>query len=1177
MSSSTGKTDADFRLDNGDDALTFPAHAEPTDDSPTIISKTHPLVEPKPSGHDKITELNGKAAVGEGMVNGLRGRRLAHYELIEPIGVGGMAAVLRAHDTQLDRQVALKILPPEMAVDVENVQRFHQEAKAAARLDHENIARVFFCGEDQGLHFIAFEFVEGDNLRTLLERRRRLPVPEAVRYVLQIATGLEHASSRGVVHRDVKPSNIIVSPNGRAKLVDMGLARNMERREQDLTHSGVTLGTFDYLSPEQAMEPRDADARSDIYSLGCTFYHMLTGQPPVPEGTAAKKLHHHQHIDPVDPRQLNQDVPDEIALILGRMMAKDPKKRYQRPLQLVQHLMQVARKVGAADDLPEGALFVDTPLPTGPRSRPVLIVSVVGLALAAMIGLVAIGPGDYLPVSGPGPAVTGPDAPPKKNEVSSIVPEALVIGSDANSTGPSAVVRSAAGFAEQAKSRNLDVRKSLKISKSIALEEIGESVTFAKGDNLVIEPDASSYTGVSVKFKPAENRPTEGIVLTGGSYIFKNLTFQVDGAGDLDKAVAGIVVRSGTQVTFDKCSFEQKGMPLFNPEKWGVASVLVEHDPASGLARPRVVFSQCDFYGSKGEGTKTRDNAGQVAVAVQGDADVRATDCGFMPHGAFFHILSPSEIGKTAISLDHCSGLVLSGPVFRFKPKAGASLTAKHCLFDRYNNAIVQKNEPDFIRQLDSTRISYQGEANYFHSLNALWSIGDSIVNNMEGFRGKLAQGDYDKESIAPTLTEEKSPWYAPLPETLPSEKAFQVKPEYYGVYGLRKCAWGDLAATETPALKLANGVKLLDPEFKGKQDNVFDTLEKALVYLEPGDTLLIKPGKAGTPIEIPPTRLKLPLNLTIKAYEKTTPVLKLGKPLEKKDYAFFRALDGKLCFEGLHFLLDARTDGVNQSIVQLGDSVYCSFDRCVVTMKERNQPGTVGTSAIAFVDPKDLMRTEPRPYTTAVKITDSFIRGDGDLVKMTSCRPFKLSADNSVVAVSGSLIDLQAASGDDVDHGPTIALTRVSALTRDPVFSLRSFKNGKGLAKMTIAARYCLFAPIDKKPLFLLETPEVGGEDLFMKYVDWKERPNRFAKFDKLVEQERPNDSPVMMLDAERYKEMFGVPKDISDTPTMPPVADTSLAQESPASLRPMDPSEPFATFGATLDQLDALIKALK
>src|SRR5207244_945001 len=197
----------------------------------------------------------------------------------------------------------------------------------------------------------------------LLDRQGPFPVGEALRAVLQIATGLTHAAERGVVHRDIKPSNIIISSSGRAKLVDMGLARSLDpKHDGELTQSGVTLGTFDYISPEQALEPRDADVRSDIYSLGCTFYHMLTGHPPVPEGTAAKKLHHHQNIDPLDPRQLNQQIPDDVAALLARMMAKDPRDRYQRPEHLVQHLIVLAQKLGAVKEVPDAVLFVDAPL-----------------------------------------------------------------------------------------------------------------------------------------------------------------------------------------------------------------------------------------------------------------------------------------------------------------------------------------------------------------------------------------------------------------------------------------------------------------------------------------------------------------------------------------------------------------------------------------------------------------------------------------------------------------------------------------------------------------------------------------------------------------------------------------------------------------------------------------------
>ncbi|MFO0961086.1 MAG: serine/threonine-protein kinase, partial [Isosphaeraceae bacterium] len=278
------------------------------------------------------------------------GEALGEYELLDTIGVGGMGAVYRGLDRSLERFAAIKVLPrlPDEEGDPEDVQRFHQEARAAARLDHDGIARVFGLGRDHGFHFIAFEFIDGTNLRHLVEDRGPLTAHDAILYTLQVAAALVHAAERGVVHRDIKPSNIIITPNGRAKLVDMGLARRFEREgdEAGLTQSGTTLGSFDYISPEQARDPRDVDVRSDLYSLGCTMFHMLTGKPPFADGTVLQKLLQHQEEPPPNVRDANPAVPSGLAAIVYKLMAKDRNRRYQSPEQLGHDLLTLAADLG---------------------------------------------------------------------------------------------------------------------------------------------------------------------------------------------------------------------------------------------------------------------------------------------------------------------------------------------------------------------------------------------------------------------------------------------------------------------------------------------------------------------------------------------------------------------------------------------------------------------------------------------------------------------------------------------------------------------------------------------------------------------------------------------------------------------------------------------------------------
>lgn len=273
----------------------------------------------------------------------LEGRTLDHFVLERLIGGGGMGAVFRGRDTRLDRTVAIKVVPSQRR-DADALRRFRSEAQSAARLDHPNIARVYYVGEAEAWNYIVFEYIDGINIRDLVDRDGPLSIDDAVYYTRQVAEALQHAHERDVVHRDIKPSNLLVTSNGHVKLVDMGLARStsQDRSSADLTASGVTLGTFDYISPEQARDPRDADVRSDLYSLGCTLYFMLTGEPPFPEGTALQKLLSHGSQPPPDPRRLRGELGDELIAIMMKLMAKKPAERYQKPTELVGDLILLA-------------------------------------------------------------------------------------------------------------------------------------------------------------------------------------------------------------------------------------------------------------------------------------------------------------------------------------------------------------------------------------------------------------------------------------------------------------------------------------------------------------------------------------------------------------------------------------------------------------------------------------------------------------------------------------------------------------------------------------------------------------------------------------------------------------------------------------------------------------------
>jgi len=266
---------------------------------------------------------------------------IGRYKVLERLGAGGMGSVYLCEHKLMRRRVAVKVLPTAKADDPASLERFYREARAVAALDHPNIVRAYDIDQDDKLHFLVMEFVDGANFQEIVKRSGPMEVLRAAHYIRQAALGIQHAhEAAGLVHRDIKPGNILVDRNGIVKVLDMGLARFFHDEEDILTkkYDENVLGTADYLAPEQALDSHGVDIRADIYSLGATFYFILTGRPPFAEGSVAQKLIWHQTRQPKPVRSIRPDVPAELAAVLEKAMAKDPAQRYQTPLAVAEAL-----------------------------------------------------------------------------------------------------------------------------------------------------------------------------------------------------------------------------------------------------------------------------------------------------------------------------------------------------------------------------------------------------------------------------------------------------------------------------------------------------------------------------------------------------------------------------------------------------------------------------------------------------------------------------------------------------------------------------------------------------------------------------------------------------------------------------------------------------------------------
>jgi len=328
-------------------------------------------------------------------------QRIPGYKIIKKLGSGAMAAVFLGRQLSLDRLVAIKLLPKKFSSDPKFIERFYKEGRAAARLNDPNIVQAYDVGQAGEHHYFVMEYVDGETVYDRIVAKRRFSEKEAIAMVRQVASALKHAHDQGFIHRDIKPKNIMLSKSGAVKLADLGLARAMSDKDAAEAESGRAFGTPYYISPEQIRGEKSIGPPSDIYGLGATFFHMVTGRVPFEGKTPSEVMHRHLKTPVTPPDHLNPEISGDTAQVIEMMLQKDPRERYQSARDLIHDLDLIAR-----GDHPDHArphvdlsvvaksaqsVAVTGPLPRSPHSsRGMSVTAMVIIALSAILNLVLL-------------------------------------------------------------------------------------------------------------------------------------------------------------------------------------------------------------------------------------------------------------------------------------------------------------------------------------------------------------------------------------------------------------------------------------------------------------------------------------------------------------------------------------------------------------------------------------------------------------------------------------------------------------------------------------------------------------------------------------------------------------------------------------------------------------------
>ncbi|QVL32920.1 serine/threonine protein kinase [Telmatocola sphagniphila] len=1102
-----------------------------------------------------ISSRQNKITLDQRIIERIPSRQLGPYQLIETVGTGGMAAVVRALDTSLHRTVALKILPPEMAQDSEHLERFRQEARAAAKLDNDNIARVYSIGEDQGLNFIAFEFVEGENLRQRMSRvGGRLSIAEAVPLMMQVAAGLSHAASRGVVHRDIKPSNILITPEGKAKIVDMGLARSMDNLAFDggITQSGITLGTFDYISPEQAIDPRRTDIRSDIYSLGCTFYHAITGRPPVPEGTATQKLQFHQNTEPIDPRRLNPLISEELTMILARMMAKDANQRYQHPDQLIQHLYLLTQKeqIGISsakvETLPRDLTYNEPILPEPPRfSRTALVI-----AVSLLLGIFTWILGGFR--NKEEPIASGPfwvSEKEKKSNSSTDTSEPSNTAPNVNSEGPqtaSNVMELRKLIEQGVSSIVLKPGETYDLSRALRKDDPVKPLKFSASQLVLDGGDGVSPALLIMKIPtPLEERMGSPHTLQIADTVKK---IKLRGVQIEWISGEGVPVNSAWKMPLlesfqaDRCAFVTTSSGLVDMTSGPTAQI---EFPGDADLPPTLSFDRCYFGPSK------------IGIRLIGPTEVHCRECAFAPSDAAFKLSGDIGPGKaTEIQLKMSSVMMKGGSFLEVDDSVPFHFSADQSIFSSSDE--TSSSMGILVRQLGDlskdSRMGYVKESdggsgfhgNAYHNTAILQlkdmnlGFAECAQQNLPFVDGKAVQVGFpwDQRDPLKKLYDPQLPLRSRLNSAfrvMLKRSALRIPGSPQNVFGLDNMLGSALYDSPLPQpfdAKLAS-TRIVQPdlpETETQPAGVYRSLRNAIEEAKPGDEILLHWN--GTHDERSVDLDKPNSQLTIRPDENCKPILQLTS--RKREQALFKIAGGEIHFENLQFRLrnEKGQNDSSRSIVSLPGGGLCSFKNCVVTFEDQD-----GMSVVQLEDPRDeMMMNDSMEKWPIPRITfeNSLIRGKGKLLCVKSSRSFDLDVKDTLAALNGSLIDINPTTLDVTGVNSTqVHLHRTTTYLTGPLFEILAAAKkldmkGCGIVPIQALGTQSLFIPASGSTSPLVKMEHVETENLMKDLFNWRGSKDNFYGYDKTTQNliERTSDNPEaltpMPIDPDRWLELF-------------------------------------------------------